>query len=153
MKLTTLCFLTKNDKVLLSLKKRSFGKGFLNGYGGKVQEDETPELAVARELSEEARVKVNQHDLEKVAIIDFFDGDNQIFECHVFFAKAWQGNPAESEEMAAPKWFSRKSAPYEQMWKSDREWLPIVFSGKKIRGKAYYKSGMEEMDHFEYTPL
>ena len=153
MKITTLCFLTKDDKVLLSLKKRSFGKGFLNGYGGKIQENETPELAVIRELSEEAGIKVGENDLEKVAVIDFFDGDIQIFECHVFFVKDWIGNPIESEEMAAPEWFARESAPYDLMWKSDREWLPLIFSGKKIRGKAYYKSGMAEMDHFEYTPL
>lgn len=153
MKITTLCFLTKDDKVLLSLKKRGFGKGFLNGYGGKVQENETSELAAIRELSEEAGVDADNSALEKIAIIDFFDGENQIFECHVFFVKSWQGNPTESEEMAAPEWFDRESVPYDLMWKSDREWLPLIFSGKKIRGKAYYKSGMADMDHFEYIPL
>jgi hypothetical protein len=77
----------------------------------------------------------------------------QILECHVFFVKSWQGNPTESEEMAAPEWFDHEPAPYDLMWKSDREWLPHIFPGKKIRGKAYYKSGMGEMDHFEYILL
>jgi hypothetical protein len=36
MKIATICFLMKGDTVALSMKKKSFGKGFLNGYGGKV---------------------------------------------------------------------------------------------------------------------
>lgn len=153
MKLTTLCFLIKDDKVLLSEKKKGFGAGFLNGYGGKVKEDETPELAICRELVEEAGVVVEQDNLEKVAVIDFFDGDTYIFECYVYFAKDWKGELTESEEMATPKWFDRETAPYDRMWKADREWLPLIFSGKKIHGKAYYKPGMAGMDHFEYEDL
>ncbi|MFA6158046.1 MAG: 8-oxo-dGTP diphosphatase [Candidatus Paceibacterota bacterium] len=153
MKLTTLCFPTKDGKILLSLKKRGFGKGFLNGYGGKAQEGEMVELAAIRELSEEAGIDANQTNLEKAAIIDFFDGDNLISECHVFFVAGWQGEPVESDEMAKPEWFDRESMPYDRMWKADREWLPLIFSGKKIHGKAYYTPGMAEFDRFEYVPL
>jgi hypothetical protein len=35
MKITTLCFCLKNDLVLLAMKKRGFGTGKWNGYGGK----------------------------------------------------------------------------------------------------------------------
>ena len=34
-----------------------------------------------------------------------------------------------------------------------RDWLPFVFYGKKIPGRAYYKPGMNEMDRFEYENL
>ncbi len=151
MKRATITFLLKNDKVLLANKKHSFGQGFLNGYGGKVKEGETPEVAAAREVTEESGVLVSN--LDKVAIIDFYDTTNQVFECHVFFATEWIGEPMESDEMEKPELFEISNLPFERMWKADKEWLPLVFAGKKIHGKAFYKDGMKEMDYFEYTDL
>eukprot|EP00051_Salpingoeca_urceolata_P006046 m.80347 g.80347 ORF g.80347 m.80347 type:complete len:91 (+) comp14659_c1_seq3:1046-1318(+) len=39
-------------RVLLGLKKRGFGQGKLNGFGGKVEAGETVAEAAARELEE-----------------------------------------------------------------------------------------------------
>ena len=153
MKQGTICFLVKGNAVALSLKKRGFGKDFLNGYGGKVKDNETPEEAAIRELSEECGVTVKPENLNKVAMIDFYDGGKPVFGCHVFLVTAWQGEPAESEEMVFPEWFKIDSMPYERMWKADRDWLPFIFSGKKIHGRAYYKPGMNDMDRFEYESL
>src|ERR1700728_4494953 len=117
MKNATICYLMKDGKVALSLKKIRCGKGFLNGYGGKVKDGETPEIAAARELFEEAGVTVdpaNPADLQKVAVIDFFDGDKPVFRCHVFFAKKWKGEPVESDEMTLPEWFAMDSVPYDR---------------------------------------
>lgn len=36
-KISTLAYITKENQVLLGLKKRGFGTGKLNGYGGKVE--------------------------------------------------------------------------------------------------------------------
>lgn len=153
MKVATLCYLVKDNQVLLALKKQRFGKGFLNGYGGKVEQGETPEIAVAREIKEEAGVEIDPQSLEKVGIVDFFEVDSHLFECHIFFAHAWSGVPTETEEMGEPQWFLWKSLPIDKMWKGDRQWLPLIFSGKKIHGKAYYSAGMKEVDRFEYMDL
>lgn len=40
-KLLTLVMIMKDNKLLLGMKKRGFGKGRWNGFGGKVQENET----------------------------------------------------------------------------------------------------------------
>lgn len=47
-KLLTLLFVLKPGKVLLGMKKRGFGEGRWNGFGGKVQLDETIEEAAKR---------------------------------------------------------------------------------------------------------
>ncbi len=153
MKTTTICFLVSGDGVYLSEKKRGFGHRYLNGYGGKVAEGESVEAAAARELNEEAGVAVAPEKLEKVALIDFFEGEEHLFACHVFLASAWEGEFKESEEMARPEWHPRSRFPYERMWKSDRVWLPLVFSGERIRARAYYRKGMDEMERFEHEPL
>jgi hypothetical protein len=49
MKISTIVFPVKEDHIFLANKKRGFGAGFLNGYGGKKQpEDATIEDVAAR---------------------------------------------------------------------------------------------------------
>jgi len=44
-KIMTLCIIHQHPKVLLGMKKRGFGVGRWNGFGGKVNEGETIEQA------------------------------------------------------------------------------------------------------------
>ncbi|MEW5720741.1 MAG: DNA mismatch repair protein MutT, partial [Chloroflexota bacterium] len=37
----TLVFLTRDNQILLGLKKRGFAQGKLNGFGGKIEAGET----------------------------------------------------------------------------------------------------------------
>ena len=86
MKLTTLCFCLREDQVLLGMKKRGFGEGKWNGYGGKVRKNEMPRTALVREIKEESGLSIFEETLEKVGLIRFsFDG-RQIFVCHGFLA-------------------------------------------------------------------
>ena len=56
-KVLTLLMVVRDGSVLLGEKKRGFGEGFYNGFGGKVEEGETVEEATLRELEEEAGIK------------------------------------------------------------------------------------------------
>lgn len=47
-KLFTLVLVVQPQRVLLGMKKRGFGAGFWNGFGGKVQLGETIEQAARR---------------------------------------------------------------------------------------------------------
>ena len=47
-KLLTLVMVVQPGKVLLGMKKRGFGEGKWNGFGGKVQSGETIEEAARR---------------------------------------------------------------------------------------------------------
>ena len=52
MKVSTLCFLVKGDRILLAMKKRGFGEGKWNGVGGKVNEGESVGHAALREMDQ-----------------------------------------------------------------------------------------------------
>jgi 8-oxo-dGTP pyrophosphatase MutT (NUDIX family) len=137
MRQATLCYILDSEKVLLGLKKRGFGEGLWNGFGGKVMPDESIEEATAREVLEESEVKVKN--LEKVGEITFFfenkDEWNQVV--HVFLAKDWSGEVIESEEMK-PEWFHTKKLP-KNMWADDPHWLPLVLEqGKKVKGTFHF---------------
>lgn len=136
-----LVFLLKDDEVLLAIKTRNIGMGRRNGYGGGIEEGESPEEAVVRELEKESGgVIVFEKDLEKAAIVDFenITSDGKTFVCrvHIFLAREWNGEPKETEEMADPRWFKINQLP--RMMPADRFWLPMVLAGKKIFGKAKY---------------
>ena len=47
-KVLTSVFIRDSDQVLLGLKKRGFGVGFWNGFGGKVEKGETIEEGARR---------------------------------------------------------------------------------------------------------
>ncbi len=135
-KILTLCIIQKDEQVLLGLKKRGFGAGRWNGFGGKVHDGETIEEAAKRELLEEAGIVVE--DLEKVGILDFsWHGKPEILEVHIFKARDFKGEPAESEEMK-PQWFAVSQIPFDKMWPDDKYWFPLFLAGKKFRGKFLF---------------
>src|SRR3990167_5103320 len=116
-KITTLCIIHQHPNVLLGMKKRGFGAGRWNGFGGKVSLGETIEDAAKREIQEEAGIEaVNLH---KIGVIDFeFKGNPEILQVHVFKSDNFSGKPTESEEMK-PKWFHVNEIPFKEMWPDD----------------------------------
>ena len=57
-RLLTLCIIHQRSRVLLGMKKRGFGAGRWNGFGGKVAPEETIEGAAKREMREELNVEI-----------------------------------------------------------------------------------------------
>jgi len=53
MKQATLCYIFRDDEILLGLKKRGFGNNKYNGFGGKVKPAENIKESAVRELKEE----------------------------------------------------------------------------------------------------
>jgi 8-oxo-dGTP pyrophosphatase MutT (NUDIX family) len=136
-KLLTLAFVHDRSRVLLGMKKRGFGEGRWNGFGGKVTADETIEEAARRELVEEAGIKPLA--LEKQGVLTFsFENDPQTLEVHVFSVPAFRGEPLETEEMR-PQWFHHSDIPFDQMWPDDRHWLPLFLAGKSFTGSFRFR--------------
>ncbi|XP_030646774.1 oxidized purine nucleoside triphosphate hydrolase [Chanos chanos] len=134
-KLLTLVLVVQPGRVLLGMKKRGFGAGKWNGFGGKVQPGETIEQAARRELLEESGLTVDALDL--VGNLKFeFIGETELLDVHVFRADSYNGEPTESDEMK-PQWFDTDKIPFGQMWADDTLWFPLLLQRKKFRG--YFK--------------
>jgi len=119
------------------MKKRGFGAGRWNGFGGKVHEEETIEEAAKRELEEEAGIIPEL--LERRGTLYFtFEDDPDELEVALFSAKEFVGEPRESEEMR-PQWFGVDEIPFSQMWPDDIHWFPLFLSGKNFRGQFHFK--------------
>jgi len=130
----TLCFLLKENKILLAMKKRGFGQGRFNGVGGKPNPNENILDTAIRETQEE--IGVTPKNISQVATLDFYfqnkpEWNQQVL---VFVTNVWEGEPSESEEMK-PQWFETNNLPFDSMWPDDPFWLPSILSGKKIQAE------------------
>lgn len=129
-------FSKDNKKILLGMKKRGFGVGRWNGFGGKLEMGETIEDAAKREVSEEIEIKLKN--IEKCGIITFYEAEDNPLEVHIFKSNNFINIPVETEEMK-PEWFDVDKIPYGKMWPDDKYWLPMLISGKKFKGEFWFK--------------
>ena len=154
---TTLCFLVKEGKVLLAMKKRGFGTGKWNGVGGKVEMGENVRASAAREIGEEVGVTVQENALEYAANLDFSFVEKAEWDqrVSVFLIRRWEGEPQETEEMR-PQWYPNDQLPFEKMWVDDPHWVPLVLAGKKIAGRFVFSAGgavLDDVEVSEVSPL
>ncbi len=132
-KILTLTVICDNNKVLLGMKKRGYAAGRWNGFGGKLNEGESIEDGMVRELFEESGLKSISH--TKRGILTFeSDTEDYISEVHIYKINDYEGDLVETEEMS-PRWFDIDQIPYSEMWPDDEYWLPLLIEGKTVRGK------------------
>lgn len=143
---TTLTLIHDKDLILLGMKKRGFGAGRWNGFGGKLEAGETVEEAAEREMLQESGITIKS--MEKVGTLDFeFEtkpGD--IIEVNIFRVKEWKGEPMEGEEMK-PEWFRVDEIPFNHMWPDDRYWIPLFLAGKKFSGRFLFGPGDSVLEY------
>lgn len=153
LKHATLAFLLDSNQpqqVLLGMKKRGFGAGKWNGYGGKILFNETPVEAAVRETGEESGLKINPIDLQKIGELTFLMPYHPMGTqvVHVYIATRWKGEPLESEEMT-PHWFSTGELPFHQMWPDDRHWLQGALQGKPVTATFLFNKDNETIKAME----
>ncbi|KAL4190620.1 hypothetical protein AMTRI_Chr07g25650 [Amborella trichopoda] len=137
-KLFTLAIVNTGGRVLLGLKKRGFGEGYFNGFGGKLEEGESIDEAAARELEEEACI--SPVGMKKHGVLMFFFDDRPCpWEVHVFNVPDYMGKPCETEEML-PTWFAHEDIPYDKMWMDDKVWYPHFLKGDMFKGKFFFEN-------------
>lgn len=152
---TSLVYPVREDgKILLGRKRRGMGYGKWNGFGGKIEEGETMRECAARELFEECGLIVPPSSFEMAGDLYFHQPSDPRWSHAgiVYFAKGWQGMPHLSDEME-PRWFDPSEFPYDEMWMADKVWLPLLLSGKKIRGIIYFAEDGETVYDYDFQEM
>ncbi len=131
----TLLFVIRDGHILLIRKKRGFGKGKINGPGGKIEMDETPEACAVRETEEE--LCITPVGVEKVGELRFQFTDGNSIHGHVFTATGYVGEPTETAE-AIPLWHDVQELPFDEMWEDDATWFPHMLAGRGFFGRYIF---------------
>ena len=131
----TLMFVIHRGKILLIHKKRGFGKGKINGPGGKMEPGETPRECAIRETQEE--LCITPTGVEDAGLLHFQFVDGFSIYGHVFIATGFEGTPTETDE-AIPQWFSVDNLPFDRMWEDDHTWFPYLLEGQRFSGRYLF---------------
>ena len=161
-KLLSLIFLldTQTRRVLLGLKKRGFGQGKMNGFGGKMESGETMAECACRELEEESGCKVQVERVQARGRLHFdMLNDSGMVDkrtgriiprllVYVYTAELADstGVVTESDEMQ-PQWCSWDEIPLDRMWPDDAFWLPKLLAGNDIVGHFEFANQQDIVRH------
>jgi 8-oxo-dGTP diphosphatase/2-hydroxy-dATP diphosphatase len=133
----TLLFVRKDDEILLGMKKRGFGTGKWNGFGGKIEAGETIEQAAVRELQEESGVVAKT--VNRVGYLVFhMEESNKLMKVHVYDCWDYDASTLKESDEMRPKWFALKDIPLKGMWPDDPIWLPLYLKGQRFLGRFEY---------------
>ncbi|CAD8078567.1 unnamed protein product [Paramecium primaurelia] len=137
-KILTLLLIHQNNQILLAMKKRGFGMGKYNGFGGKVEKNgESIYQAAIRETQEEGCITPT--DAQFIGYIKMdYDCEKETLKVHIFRATHFDGQVKETEEMK-PQWFDVAKIPYNQMWIDDQYWIPYLLENKCFSGYLQFE--------------
>lgn len=135
-------------EVLLGMKKRGFGTGKWNGYGGKQEMGESMIQCAVRELEEESGIRLSDDLMTPIGYIHFTMRESRkIMHVHVFETN-FSGDicAVETDEMR-PRWYQEDSIPFEDMWADDPLWFPLFLSGQNFNGKIVFSDDSTIVSH------
>ncbi len=101
--------LERDGRVLLARRGIEPRLGYWDLPGGFVEEAETPELAVRRELREETGLELETAELERIDIEPY--GDRFVFS--VTYRVTADGDPVPADDVVELRWFAPSELPAE----------------------------------------
>ncbi len=128
MRLTTLCYIERDEQVLMLHRVKKAGDenaGKWIGIGGHLEADESPEECILREIREETGLAVT--DLRLRGILTFILpawGNELTF---LYTARTESDEVPECSE-GVLKWVPIKEIPKLSLWEGDRIFLPLLKS-------------------------
>ena len=152
MRITTLCYAENSGRWLMmhrTKKDADENAGKWIGLGGHLQEDETPEECIRREVREEAGLELMNLRLRGILTFILPDWGNELTFLYT----------AEAEDLPLPEcgegvlqWVPKEQVMNLSLWEGDRVFLPLlqtrqeVFSLKLVYtpGGALLETCMEE---------
>lgn len=150
-KMTVAYVLAEETKeILLGYKKVRLGKGFWDGFGGKVG-NETIEHCASREIKSECGLSPKEIEFVGKIQVKYRSGEEEI-ELYFFLVKKFKGKIKESNEMI-PRWFSILQIPYSLMWPTDKFILYPILRGRKFNGEVLYDNSEKKNLLFIVTHL
>lgn len=128
-------------------KQDDYHEGKYNGLGGKLESDESPRDAAARELAEEAGLVLAPNDFRMLGVLQFPN-----FKAHkaedwlvfVFTAKLpGYGTDVQIPWVRGPEgslvWVARERLLELDLWEGDRHFIPYVSDGRPFSGTIWYE--------------
>lgn len=129
MRNTTLCYISREDEYLMLhrvKKKNDLHHDKWIGFGGKLEENESPEEGILREVKEETGLTLT--DLQYRGIVTFV---NDLYEgeyMHLFTAEQYDGELTDCDE-GEISWIKKTELAALPQWEGDRIFMKLLEDG------------------------
>ncbi len=153
MRNTTLCYIEKDDAYLLLhrvKKKNDVNEGKWIGIGGGIEEGETPDECLLREVREETGLHLLTYRF--VGRILFLSDTAPAEVMHLYHATAFTGELTPTCDEGVLAWVDKKRARTLPMWEGDRVFLDLLEKGEgpfaltlRYQGDALVGSELSEL--------
>ena len=130
MKLTTLCYIEKDDKYLMLhrvKKENDVNHDKWIGVGGKFEKDETPEECLLREVKEETGLTLTKFDYR--GLITFISNEWETEYMHLFTASEYEGELTLCDE-GELVWVKKSELMNLSLWEGDKIFLKRLEESK-----------------------
>ncbi|MCR5788523.1 MAG: 8-oxo-dGTP diphosphatase [Lachnospiraceae bacterium] len=130
MKRTTLCYLDDGSRYLMlyrNKKENDENAGKWIGIGGKVEEGETPDQAMIREVSEETGLTVRS--FHYYGIVQFVSDIYEAQDMYLYSSRDFSGSLLPECDEGELRWVEKSKLMSLPMWEGDRFFLEKLLSG------------------------
>lgn len=127
MKNTTLCYIKQNDKYLMlhrTKKSDDPNEGKWIGIGGHMEDGESPEECVVREVREETGLVLKEFRYR--ALVTFTSDLYETEYMHLFTADIFEGAITDNCEEGELEWIESDKVMELPMWEGDRMFIPLI---------------------------
>lgn len=140
-----LVYIEREDDVLMlyrNAKPGDYHAGKYNGLGGKLEADESPREAAAREVLEEAGIALDPSAFRSLGFLQFPNFKAHKSEDWIVFVlmarvtasvEAWSSGPE-----GDLKWVPKRDLLKLNVWEGDRYFLNYVAQGRPFAGTIWY---------------
>lgn len=126
MRATTLCYLEREGQYLMLhrvRKKNDPNHDKWIGVGGGIEDGETPEACLLREVQEETGLTLTQY--QKRGVIEFLSDACEDEIMHLYTARAWSGHMIDCDE-GVLEWVDKDKITALPLWEGDRIFLRLL---------------------------
>lgn len=156
-KLTTLCYLEKNDSYLLlhRIKKQNdINKDKWIGVGGHFEDFESPDECLVREVFEETGLKLNSYQFRGIVTFVSHDSGEKMYEYMCLYTSSdFSGTMIDCDE-GKLEWVKKADMKKLNFWKGDYIFLDLIEKNEPFFSlKLEYKNGSLEKAILNGKPL
>lgn len=126
MVLSTLCYIERDGQYLMLhrvKKKQDPNAGAWIGVGGKLEQDESPDECIRREVMEETGLTLLSPRMRGVITFILPDWDNEITFLYTARAEGEISRPCDEGDL---QWIAFEDIPALNLWEGDRVFLPLL---------------------------
>lgn len=127
MKQTSLCYLYREEKVLMMhriKKKNDLNEGMWIGIGGHFEENESPEECALREIREETGLTATEYRYRGIVtfVSDRYEGEHM----HLFTVTATKGELKADCDEGVLQWLTKEEFAALPQWEGDKIFLALL---------------------------